>query len=271
MKDFSLNLEGEAGKMMPEISEPVIDEGEENKIEQPENNVEKQEVKIETIADFIQALELSYDTTEDQEMKQKIGHQIVKINMGLGVTGYSADQVKVENTPNGVLGLYYPGSNETAISTDLLEDFSADSSLIKHVLAHEEMHKKGIDDEGMVELSLIGKLPETISFYITEQQKAKSAFYNVGISKTIELYDTDKPKDLLDCYLEVELEKEYKHSKKELEKMSEKEYLDLKISKEVKDLSEKLEEGVPRFFERLNNDDIKKKVKEVLLKFRDKK
>lgn len=267
MKNYSLEQVSESGGLMDEINveqEPNFDE-------QPEKNIEKQEVKIETIADFIKALELSYDTTEDLEMKQKIGHQIVKINIGLGVTGYSADQVKVENTPAGVLGLYYPESNETAISTDLLEDFSTDTSLLKHVLAHEEMHKKGIDDEGMVELSLRGKLPTTISFYVTEQQKAKSAFYNVGISKAVELYDTDKPKDLLDSYLEVELEKEYMHSKKELEKMQTDKYLKLKISEEVKSLSEKLEDGVPRFFELLNKSDIQKKVKEVLLKIRDKK
>ena len=267
MKDFSLNLEDARGNMVPEISnveEPDFDE-------QQENKGERHEIKIETIADFIQALELSYDTTEDLEMKRKIGHQIVKINMGLGVTGYSADQVKVENTPEGVLGLYNPGSNETAISTDLLEDFSVDSSLLKHVLAHEEMHKKGIDDEGMVELSLKGKLPMTIGFYVTEQQRVKSAFHNIGVGKAVELYDTDKPEDLLNCYLEVELEKEYKNSKKELGKMSEDKYLNLKISEEVKDLSEKLEDGVPRFFELLNKSDIQKKVKDILLGLRNKK
>ena len=104
MKNYSLEQVSESGGMRDEIN---IDQ-EPNFDEQPENNNEKKEVKIETLADFIYALELSYDETEDHDLKQKIGHQIVKINLGLGVTKYTAENVKVETMDNGVLGLYYP-------------------------------------------------------------------------------------------------------------------------------------------------------------------
>ena len=260
MKNYSLEQVSESGGMMDEINveqEPNFDE-------QIEDNIEKKEVKIETLADFIYALELSYDETEDHDLKQKIGHQIVKINLGLGVTKYTAENVKVETMDNGVLGLYYPGSHETAISEELLNDFETSSALIKHVLAHEEGHKKGIDDEGLNELALRGKLPATISFYISEQNKAKRTFYRLGVDKAITLYDVDHPEKLLYDYLEVELENKYKNNKKELAWMAEINHFNLKVIEVFHDLSDKLESGAPRFAEAVKDKKFKDKVEEIL-------
>ena len=110
----------------------------------------------------------------------------------------------------------------------MLEDFSAGSSLITHVLKHEERHKKGTADEGAVELELKGKTSSTVSFYVSEQQKAKRAFYNVGTSKALDLYNMNKPKELTDCYLKVELEKKYKSKKGELKNLQRDTYLKIK-------------------------------------------
>lgn len=262
MKNFSLNREELLPiSMVPEKAEDDIEFENDQ-----ENEKERQEINIETVADFIKALELSYDIAPDKETQQAIGHQIVKINMGLNATDYSAEDVKVEETTDGVLGLYYPNSNKTAISAELLEDFSSASSLIIHVLSHEEKHKEGVADEGMVELALKKKLPTNLVFYLSEQQMAERAFYNVGTGKALNLYDMDNPAELADCYLSVELEKEYKNSKTEMKKLARESYLNKKVNDEADSLSHRLKEGVPRFYERLSQGYIRDKVRDILKK-----
>lgn len=256
MKNFSMGREGY-------IPAPEKEEGPELE-ESLEDGFEREDIKVETVADFIRALELSYDTTEDIKEKQKIGHQIVKINMSLNATEFTADKLKVEDMEAGVLGKHYPGSGRTAISAELLNDFSVSSSLIIHVMDHELEHRKGTADEGPVELKLKRKLPTTISFYVSEQQKTKRAFYNVGTKKGLDLYDMDKPNELADCYLQVEIEKKYKNSKTELKELQRDSYLKLRTDKETDSLSKKLKDGVPRFYEKLSEGHIRKQIKSIL-------
>ena len=138
-------------------------------------------------------------------------------------------------------------------------------------MAHEEGHKKGIDDEGLNELALRGKLPATISFYLSEQNKAKRTFYRLGVDKAIALYDVDHPEKLLYDYLEVELGNKYKNNKKELTKMAEDKHLNPKVSEEFKELADKLESGAPRFAEAIKDIKFKEKVKEILTNLVEKK
>jgi hypothetical protein len=78
----------------------------------------------------------------------------------------------------------------------------------------------------------------------------------------------DKPKELADYFLQVELEKKYKNSNTELNNLKRDSYFNIKIDKETESLSRKLKEGVPRFYDRLSQGHIRKEIKSVLEKLR---
>lgn len=231
-----------------------------------EQKMEKHEIKINTVADFVDALEWSYDLTEDKETQKKLGHQITKIEMSLNSAGFSADKVYVEKTPKGVLGLYYPSDRKTAVSKDLLEDFIAGQRFIAHVLYHERMHKKGSADEAVAEIKTKESIPISVQFYVSEQEKFRGTFHKVGRDKALSIYNIAHPDKLVDCYLEVELENNYKGKTGKLKKLENKRSLEFTVNKEAEGLAKKFKKGVPRLNEKLEqrNYSIKAKVREVL-------
>lgn len=227
-------------------------------------NREKIEIKINTVADMIDSLKWSYDLTENEEIKKQLAYQIIKIEAALNTAGLPANEVYVEETPEGVLGLYYPKEDKKVAAKDLLEDFDSTQQLITHVIYHEMTHSKGYADEGITEIKVNKELPAMMRFYVTEQQKAKSVFYDLGIDKTLDLYEIDSPEELIDYYLEVELEKKLKSTTKKL-----------KPEEEAKKLSDELKQGVERLYERLEQKHgksyIKTRVKEILEELDEKK
>lgn len=244
---------------------------EEEMIEQEQESKEQEreelKFKIDTMADFLRALEWSHSKTEDNDLKNKIGHQIVKINIGLSATNYTADKVKVEDMEDGTYGKYYPNSRQTAASKEMLEDFKTSSGLIKHVLVHEEEHGEGYWDESMAEKKALQRLGgTTINFYVADRQKADRAFFNIPGSKELKLYNIKKPEELTDCYLQVELEKKYKSDREKLRSMQRPAYFKIRTEKETASLSQKLYQGVPRLYDRLESSYIKNKIKEILKK-----
>jgi len=255
----SKKLEGSEPSGEPEVLESS---------EQDEKVGEQVEIKINTMADFLKSLKWSYDLTEDENAKKQIAHQIVKIEMGLNGTGYSAEDVKVEDTSDGVLGLYSPGSGKTAISKDLLEDFETSQQLIKHVLVHERNHKEGIYDEGLAERKASKRLSDGLSFYVGEQQRAKSAFYREGIDKALELYDLDNPDELFEYYLQVELEKNFKGQDSKLRKIKENEKSrEIIVDQQEEKIRKGFKKGADELFDKLKqrNYSIKKRTREILL------
>ena len=166
------------------------------------------------------------------------------------------------------MGLYSPGSGQTAISRDLLEDFDTSKQLIKHVLVHEGMHKKGIHDEGVAEIKTAKKLSDGLGFYVGEQQRAKSAFYREGIDKALELYDIERPDELFEYYLQVELEKNFQGKKSRLEKIKGNERSrELEVSKQEEKIRKGFKKGADELFDKLKqrNYSIKKRTREILV------
>lgn len=167
------------------------------------------EKDIDTVKDFIENLKLHYDFTDDEELKRRLAHQIVKIELALGkpTPSLRAEDLKVRETEDGVLGYYEPYTDVTALSHDMLEDFNTDQTLLNHVVVHESLHAKGYSDESIVELKVKKLISAKPGIYPNEQRRAKSTFFHTGINKALTLYDIEKPDELCNYYLEVELEK----------------------------------------------------------------
>jgi len=219
-----------------------------------------EEAEIDTLADFIEVLKNNYDKTEDKEVKRLLAHQIIKIEISLSKTNppLSKTDVKIRQAPEGVLGYYIPTSGEIAIDRDLIQDFNTEQKLITHVLVHENLHKSGISDEGMVELKVKKLIDPVPGIYEHEQAHAKTTFYQVGMDKALDLYDIDDPTELTVYYLEVELEKKWNERLKqdfintvEKDKMEPKKVLEGVLQSYAEELEDEFEDGVERLYKKL--------------------
>ncbi len=261
-EDFSeeeIDKEPEEEKPKPELVKSKED------IEQ---EMEKQEIKINTVDDFINDLEWRHNECEDEQMKNKIALQVTKIETALRVAGLSADKVYVSKMPDGVLGLFYPNANRVEFSEDLLSDFNSDEQLIKTVFVHEEVHKdKKFADEGLTQLFVKKKISATPGIYEEEQRAAKRAFYKVGIDRALKLYDIDHPGRLFGECLKIGLEYKYRGQTKMLEGIeSNKRRLEFLSSKEKERISREFKKGAEELFKKLipHNYNIKKEIKKIL-------
>lgn len=227
--------------------------------EQPEEGreqLEKVEMNVDTVADLIKFLKLSYDIAEDPGDKQEIGHQIVKIEMGLANSKDRPENIYVEDMEDNVWGKFYPKLRKIALSKSLLTGGKATKEDIAHTEAHEEIHKyKKVHDEGMTEVIVNKERKPIMRFYVSEQDKVKSTFYKMGMNKAIELYDIDDPEELVDHYIDVEIKE------------------GLVIEKEIKQQLDKIirnvKKALPELYKRIENrleGYKKKKVKEILEK-----
>lgn len=230
-----------------------------------------QEQKIDTLADFLEAAKFNYDETEDQEFKKKLAYQIVKIEIALGSAGLAAGQVYVRSTPEGVLGYYDSASKQIALAEDVLADYSADQQLYKTILRHEKIHKEGIVDEGLAQIKVRKLISATPGIYTGEQAKARRTFYRAGTDKALELYDIDKPEELMDYFLEVELEKDWPGKiEREFSQLSGEEKIKEALEKfsrrKAEEMVKKLDKGAPRLQEKLKERgyNFKRETKEIL-------
>ena len=249
-------------KFQAEPKEPNL----EDSFEQEEEKKEKIDIQVNTMADFLKSLKWTHDLAEDEETKRQTAHQITKIEMSLSSAGYSADKIKVKELGDGTLGAYYVVSGEVAISKDLLEDMDAGKRLITHVLRHEKFHKEFLD-EGLTELATSKRLSDGLSFYVTKKQKAESAFYNTGVDKALSLYNIKKPDELLEYYLQVELEKNFQGQTAKLKKMKGNERnLEFQVKKQEDKIKEGFKKGASELFKKLRsrNYSIKKRTREIL-------
>jgi hypothetical protein len=177
---------------------------------------EKFEKEVKTIEDFIDCLKWNFDNTEDEAERRLLGHQIVKIEIGLRTAGLDAGMIKVGWMENGTLGTYDIAENEISISADLLSDFKTESKLFELVLVHEKIHQEGNLSEGMTELAAEKKVGVVTVVYAKEKEHVIKTFRKEGVDKAISLYDIDDPEKLAAYYFDVELEDIWKH--KDLEK-----------------------------------------------------
>lgn len=238
-----------------------IEASEENGVEQQEN-----EVDVKTVEDFIESLKWSYNATEDPDIRQKIGHQIIKIQIGLSNAGCLAKNIEVEEMPENVLGTFDPNTKKIALSGELLDDFGTSIELIKHVVRHELGHGE-IWDEGMNEASL--KLFDSLCFYVEEQRKVESTFKKMGVNKAISLYDIKKPEKLIDDYLEVELKGLHKDKPNKTRALQRPAKFDIELKKLTASIEKRIKDSIPCLYEKLETGYIREKIKEILSNIRD--
>ncbi len=223
----------------------------------PKNAKKASETKeIDTMRDFLDSLKETYDQAHDEETKKNLAHHIIKLEMALATAGLTSDKVFVRETSKGILGYYDPEANQIAISQDQLENLNTDQMLYNTILVHEKTHKEGISDEGLTQKLVTRKITATPGIYTHEQKDAEHTFFHVGISKALELYEIDKPQDLVKYYLEIELEKLWKEKLESLykhssEKIKHGEHLEKISKKEIEKLEEEFEEGAPRLYKKL--------------------
>jgi hypothetical protein len=245
-----------------EVEKPV------EEITERENGTEREERKevmltINTMKDFLEALYWSYEEADNVD-KPLIGHQIVKINQSLSSAGLSPDKVYIEETPEGVLGMFDTQAKKIIMDKDLLEDFNASQSLIIRVLFHEKMHAKGYADEGMTEIVVDKQIPAAIKFYVTERNRTERTFHALGMDKAIGLYDLKHPEKLIDEYLAVELKKNFPIDRKERRKLAERKvYFDIKLTNAVRHYEEKLTKAIPRLEQKLPAGHIREKIRKT--------
>lgn len=220
------------------------------------------EAGVETVEDFINALRLSYNQSEDEGEKSKLAHQIVKIEIGLQAAGLNAKDIRVKQMPDGMLGTFNTQDKKISASEDLLEDFNSDQQLFKTVFVHEKTHKEGILDEGLTQLWVKKKLPAaTPGIYDNEVGAAKRTFASISDEKLFKFYDIKIPRKLIDYYFEEEIKKNY-------HKRITERNLEIEVKSLSERLSEKLSKGAEEIFERYksNNYSVIGKVREELKK-----
>ncbi len=231
-----------------------------------EQKLEQQEYNINTIGDYMSLIEESIELTDDEELKRELGHQIIKLEMSLSTAQFSADKIYVEETGDGVLGLYYPSSKKIALSKDLIEDFNASQRLIAHVLYHEKAHKKGYADEYFAIEEAKRHVPINMQSYSELVARAKRFILHIGREKSRKEYDIKNPKKLINYYLEEELAREFKSKERRLEKLRDPDGLEFNTKKEVMLYTSRIKKGVPRLYKELgqSNYSIKGNIRRIL-------
>lgn len=244
-----------------------------------EKSVEQKEREIITVSDFIDYLEakaLEMENT-DNAMKTKLAMQIMKIIHALSAAGLSPDEVRVDKMPSGTLGLFDKKTGCIVFSYDLLEDLNSQEINFKTVATHEKIHSEGILDESLAHILTKRKLSGANDAYTEEQAKARTAFYRLGVSQAIELYDLKNPNELFTKYIAMGLKYRYENRKKELDrflgdgnfvtKYIKNWYLSKEVVKINSEMMGKIREAVPNLFRaEKNRVDLTKNIKLALQK-----
>jgi hypothetical protein len=251
------NLSSAAQPKFKEIPREGIDElpdEEEPKLElaEPEKDVEQktERQEVNTVEDFINSLEWEYSECANEQVKNKIALQIIKIEVALRASGLDAGKVYVSRMPDGILGLFDPNANRIEFSEDLLSDFNSDEQLLKTVFVHEEVHKdKKFADEGLTQLYVRRIISATSGIYEEEQRVAEEAFREIGIEKALELYDPEHPERLLGECLRIGLKIKYRGQTKILKGVeSDEKKLGFVAREEKKRISKKFQKGAEELF-----------------------
>lgn len=174
---------------------------------------EPQRESAETVAELLDAWKADYEQAEGDQ-KQELAYRIVKLGEAISFSGLQASDVKIRESEPGVLGFYVPSTGEVAITPAGL---ALPPEHFAHVLVHEATHAgvtlgKLIGDEGLTEIATKQKISNAMhGIYEQQQGDVRASFSTLGINRVLEVYDFDKPRELLELYLQTEWADQWKN------------------------------------------------------------
>lgn len=169
---------------------------------------------VDTVRQLMDAWRDEYEQTDDGKRKSELAYRMVRMDMACQAANLSPDEVKIREAESGVLGFYVPSTGEIAITTGGL---ALDAEHYQDVLKHESTHAgkmnvHRISDEGLTQHNVERGGGATLhDIYPQEMKKAEETFEKIGIPKALELYNFDKPGELIDYWLSVEWNDEWKN------------------------------------------------------------
>ncbi len=242
-----------------ELEPPPVDQeesGAESPAPEPEANVEQEPLResIDTVDQLLDAWKAEYDQSEDGDRKHELAYRLVKMGEALSASGLRANEVTIRESEPGVLGFFVPATGEIAMTPAGL---NLPAEHFKDVLVHEVTHKKGISDEGLTQIITRQEVSGAMhGIYESEQKQVNETFNKLDIASVIDAYDFDHPKELLELYLEVEWQDEWKNTlatdladdPRRLTDSGRKKIIEGQLKDWTAMLDENLEKAVPRLF-----------------------